>query len=156
MFLVLSGVVAGIGFVLSCGDNLTAKATADAAVNAPDAAPGCNCPAAEPPLANRLVFYDALDPVEGNSDGGLGIVCPPGARPISGTCTVDEPIYNRKDVIVRESGLSDNPQAWRCRYRNNESTRVTFRVGVLCLLPATMLSPAMTTPTIITSRISSP
>ena len=140
MFLVLSGVVAGIVFVLSCGDNLTAKATADAAVDAPtplDAAPVCDCPAAEPPLANRLVLYDVLDVIDSNTEGGANILCPQGARPISGSCTVDGPLSSlHRNIVVKESGFRDNPLAWRCVYRNNESTSVTFRTAVLCLKPA--------------------
>jgi hypothetical protein len=137
MLLVLSGVVAGIGLVLSCGDNLTAKATADAAVTAPDAAAVCDCPAAEPPLANRLVLHDVLRLIDGNQEGATDIFCPVGAQPISGSCTVDGPLSDpRRDVVVKESGFSDKPLAWRCVYRNNESTSVLFRIAVLCLKPA--------------------
>lgn len=142
IFLTLSGVAVGIGFALSCGDNLIAKATADAADDAPktpDTTLACDCPTAEPPLTNRLVMLSVIDALNGNSEGEIFMPCPPGARPISGSCTVDGPPADR-DVILRQSGLSksvfSNELVWRCSYRNNESTRIYYNVAVWCLKPA--------------------
>jgi hypothetical protein len=136
ILLMLSGATAGIAFVISCGDNW--HLGADAAVDAPktsDAAPVCDCPAAEPPLDDRLVVTDVLDVLGGNGQRSIQILCPAGARPISGSCTVDGPFAD-KDVILRQSGFVDDPPSWRCSYRNNEPTTITFRVAVLCLKPA--------------------
>lgn len=136
--LVMSGVVAGIGFVLSCGDNLTAKATADAAVDAPkglDAAPVCDCPAAEPPLAGRFVVVSNTSTIAANDTGVGGAACPRGAYLITGSCTTDNPT-TAFNVTVRESGFHDSPPtAWYCSWRNNESMAVDFRVSVICLKP---------------------
>lgn len=140
VLLLLSGAMAGIAFILSCGDNLSIKANADAAIDAPkapDAAPVCDCPAAEPPLANRLVMTSGHGILGPNWWGASGIYCPPGAQPISGSCTIDGP-YSNKDVILTESGfLFDTYGAgWRCSFHNNEPTQFTYTVAVLCLKPA--------------------
>ena len=136
--------MAGIALVLSCGDNLSIKANADAAIDAPkapDAALECDCPAAEPPLANRWVVSSTLRPLGPNEASATGIYCPPGARPISGSCTVDS-LYPNKDVILRESGFisgysSEFGMGWNCSFRNKEPTEeITYKVTVLCLKPA--------------------
>jgi len=140
----LSGATAGIAFVISCGDNwhLGADAAVDAtadAPKAPDAAPGCDCPAAEPPITGRLYFDSSIAGVDGNQEQSVGRFCPPGAIAISGSCKLSTPIFNpRKDVILREAGLiyGPVPSGWRCTVRNNESETVLYEIFVLCLKPA--------------------
>jgi hypothetical protein len=134
ILLMLSGATAGIAFVISCGDNWHPGADAADAPNAPDA-PVCDCPAAEPPLAGRLVVVEMFEPVDGNSQRSTNLFCPPGARLISGSCTVAE-FFPNKDVILKESGFIDNPPGWRCSYGNNEPAQITYRVAALCLKPA--------------------
>jgi hypothetical protein len=138
VFLVIAGILIGIVLVLSCGDNLSAKATADAAVDAPkvpDAAPVCDCPAAEPPLAGRFVVVSQTRTIVANGSSVESAVCPTGTRLITGSCTTDNPttILN---VTLRESGFYDSPPSyWHCSWRNNESMEVVFRVTALCLKP---------------------
>ena len=134
VLLLLSGATAGIAFVISCGDNL--HLSADAAIDGPktaDAAPVCDCPAAEPPLAGRFVVVSQLQVIAGNDTGGQAAACPMGSLAISGSCTTDlfNPIRN---VTLQQSGIFDVlPTAWHCFFRNNEATPVTIRVSVLCL-----------------------
>jgi hypothetical protein len=129
----LSGVVAGLAFVISCGDNwhLGTDAAIDASKIA-DAAPACDCPAAEPPLADRLVWTSVHNVVQPNGLGFVNILCPAGTRPISGSCTVNDPAP-LKNVILVQSGFIDNPPAWRCGYRSNEPTLLLYTIAALCL-----------------------
>ena len=137
ILLLLSGATAGIAFVISCGDNL--HLGADAAIDAPktaDAAPVCDCPAAEPPLTGRFEVVSGLRVIAGNDTGFQGVACPAGSQLISGSCTTDfiNPI---RDVTLQQSGFYDfPPTAWGCRFRNNEASPVTIRVSVICLKPA--------------------
>ena len=137
ILLLLSGATAGIAFVISCGDNWRLKA--DAAIDAPksvDAAPVCDCPAAEPPLAGRLEVFSGTQVIAGNDTGLQGRACPAGTQLISGSCTTDfiNPI---RDVTLQQSGFFGMPPVgWECLFRNNEATPVTIRVSVICLKPA--------------------
>ena len=137
ILLLLSGATAGITLMLSCGDNL--HLSADAAIDAPktaDAAPVCDCPAAEPPLTGRFEVVNALRVIAGNDTGLQGRACPAGTQLISGSCTTDfiNPI---RDVTLQQSGFFGMPPVgWECFFRNNEATPVTIRVSVICLKPA--------------------
>ena len=128
--------MAGIAFVLSCGDNLSVKANADAAIDAPkapDAAPICDCPAAEPPLSGRFVVVSNTATIPPNFPGGTGVVCPEGSQLVSGSCTQDnpnEPIWN---LTLQQSG-SWGPGEWDCWFRNNElMVSVKIRASATCL-----------------------
>ena len=96
LLLLRTGAISGIAFVLSCGDNLSVRADAAIdALKAPDAAPICDCPAAEPPLDlpieaadvlamardlfERHRFLRALDFVERSFRDGVGLLSPPPA-----------------------------------------------------------------------------
>jgi len=146
ILLLLSGATAGIVVVISCGNHwhLGAGTFVDAAVNVlkvPDATSVCDCPAAEPPLAGRLVVRDGIIGVEGNQSHSVTVLCPPGAIPITGNCKLDTPIFSpRRDVILREAGFArsffGDLSGWRCTVHNNESTMVLYALSVMCLIPA--------------------
>lgn len=137
ILLLLTGAMAGIAFILSCGDNLSVNANADAAVDAPktpDAAPTCDCPAAEPPLSGRFVVVSNTATIPPNTPGGQSVVCPEGSQLISGSCTQDQlnPIPN---ITLQQSGFfAISPREWFCMFRNNElMASVTIRVSATCL-----------------------
>jgi hypothetical protein len=137
VLLLLGGSSAGIAFVISCGDNwhLEVDAAIDARKTA-DAAPGCDCPAAEPPLAGRFVISSQLQTIPGNDYGLQSAACP-GHRGflLAGSCTTDvsSPIRN---VTLQQSGIYDEPPtAWACYFRNNDPEPVTIRVSLVCLMP---------------------
>jgi hypothetical protein len=136
--LLVTGAASGVAFVLSCGDNLSVKANADAAIDAakaPDAAPTCDCPPAEPPLAGRFVVVSNTETIAANDFGTQSALCPAGSQLISGSCTQDllNPIPN---LTLRQSGFFEAfPTEWWCSFRNNEPFPVTIRVSVICLKP---------------------
>jgi hypothetical protein len=135
----ISGVVSGIVFALSCGDNLSVGADADAAIDAakaPDAAPpACDCPAAEPPLAGRFIVFHNTRTIPANDHNTTAAVCPMGSQPLFGSCTTDQ-LTPFRNVRLREvSFSSDYPREWGCLFDNNEVVPVTIRSSVTCLKP---------------------
>lgn len=136
ILLLMTGATSGVAFVLSCGDNLGVKANADAAVDAPkvpDAAPICDCPAAEPPLTGRFVTISKTRTIAGNAFGVQSAVCPEGSQLISGSCTQDL-INPFRNLTLLQSGFFEPLQnEWFCWLRNNEPTEATIRVSVICL-----------------------
>lgn len=139
ILLLMTGAASGIVFVLSCGDNLSVKANADAAVDAPkvpDATPTCDCPAAEPPLAGRFVTVSNTLIIAANNIGIQSALCPAGSQLISGSCTQDllNPVPN---LTLQQSGFFEiAPPEWFCMFRNNEPFPVTIRASAICLNPA--------------------
>lgn len=131
----MSGASAGIVFVIACGDNF--RIQADAALDSPatDAAPTCDCPIVEPPLAGRFVVVSQLQVVPANNNSGQGARCPPGARAIAGSCTTDTPSPVRNMTLWHSGAYDTPPTTWDCEFKNHEATPVTIRVSVLCLLP---------------------
>ena len=132
----IAGIIAGIIFVVSCGDDSRAKA--DAAVDAPklDAPATCDCPPAELPLAGRIVVVDSTTTIPGNGTGASEAVCPAGAQVISGSCTTAT-LNPFRDVTLQQSGfyVTTGLGSWTCFFRNNEATPVTIKVSVICLKP---------------------
>jgi hypothetical protein len=137
ILLLLSGATAGTAFVISCGDNwhLATDAPIDAhAVT--DAAEGCDCPTAEPPLAGRFMLVNHFRPMSGNTEAASRLYCPVGTQLIWGSCTIENPT-TINNVILKEAGFFDvPPTSWRCYYRNDDPTTLTYQVAVLCLKPA--------------------
>jgi hypothetical protein len=138
ILLLLSGATAGAAFVLSCGDNW--HLSSDAAIDAPktdDAALGCDCPAAEPPLAHRFVLATGYFDLDANAHSSVTAFCPGmGMRLLGGHCkVVNAPTIS--DVTLKQSGFFDDPPTgWRCSYRNDDPVMHLGEVGVLCLAPA--------------------
>jgi hypothetical protein len=137
ILLLMSGATAGIALVISCGRN--SHSSADAAIDASavaDAGPSCDCPAAEPPLAGRVVVVSQLRVYSGNSYGGYSARCPLGALLISGSCGTDLSNPLRNVTLMGSTSFGVPPVAWDCTFRNNEFTPVTFRASAICLGPA--------------------
>lgn len=129
-----AGLVAGIILVLACGDDSPSEA---------DAAPTCDCPEAEPPLAGRIVFEEhgvALAATAGAQcdlvDGAFPLVLSGGCR------VVDDAVRASGDVKLVESykksentedGLMDT---WMCTYDNATGDLVDVMITLTCLVPA--------------------
>jgi hypothetical protein len=130
------GVACGVVFALSCGDNLSVKPAADAAVDAfkvPDAAPACDCPATEPPIAARFIVVNNTRTIPANGFSGQGAVCPMGSQPIFGSCTTDQLTPTRNMSLQQSGYYAISPREWTCFFRNNEDVPVTLRVSITCL-----------------------
>jgi hypothetical protein len=120
---IVVGMIIGGGVMISCSDDSPSKADA-----------ACGCPAAEPPIAGRVVIVDQTQVIAANSTGLEGASCPEGAQLLSGSCKTDmeNPI---RDVTLQQSGTSPLARGWNCFFRNNEATPVTIRVSAICLVP---------------------
>ncbi len=124
--LLLAGMLAGIVLVLSCGDD--SPGNADAAT--------CDCPAAESPIAGRLLRVSNTEIINPNSNGVEGVACPEGGLLISGMCT-NETVSSGADLTLQQSGTDGNGQGWGCWFKNNSASPVTIKVTAICLMPGT-------------------
>lgn len=125
VILLLSGMLAGIVLVISCGDD---SPKADAAT--------CDCAAAEPPIAGRLMRFSNTRTIGPNSVSAEGAGCPQGGLLISGSCTNDT--SSGPDLTLQQSGFYDNVgQGWNCVFKNNSAAPVTIKVTAICLMPGT-------------------
>jgi hypothetical protein len=122
----VTGMFAGVLLVLSCSDD--SPGDADAAT--------CDCPAAEPPLAGRIMIIDQTQTIAANGRGGQGAACPQGTLRLTGSCTTADVNPNR-DVTLEQSGFyrSNDLTGWNCDFKNNEATPVTIKVSIVCLVP---------------------
>jgi len=120
--LLVAGAIAGVAFVLSCGDDSPHRA--DAAV--------CDCPAAEPPLADRIVQVERPATVLALDVGAGGAVCPPGAIALGGGCAA---AVGTVPQIILEQSLPGTT-TWDCVWRNPTNAPIEVRAIVRCLKPA--------------------
>jgi len=121
--LVAAGLVAGVMLVISCSDD--SPGTADAA--------SCDCPPAEPPVAERIEIVTATQTIPANSNGGQSTGCPVGAALLSGGCDTDN--GQPADIQLRMSTPFDGDlRGWSCWFRNNENVPVTIKVSAVCLV----------------------
>lgn len=120
----VAGALAGVVLVLSCSDDSPGKVDAGA----------CDCPAAEPPIAGRIMIVDTTQVIAPNGLGGTDAGCPQGARLLSGSCTTNA-VNPRRDVTLQQSGFYTTEQGWTCEFKNNEATPVTIKASAICLMP---------------------
>lgn len=124
--ILLAGVAAGCVLVVACSDD--SPSDADAAV--------CDCPAAEPPLAGRIVRVRDTNTIQPGGGGAAGPTCPTGAVALGGACQV----MNDDDRIqVQESRFITvgADQGYQCRWTGRDATVANMGTAeVVCLVPA--------------------
>jgi hypothetical protein len=134
----VAGMSCGVVFVLACGDTLTVQTNADAAIDVakpPDAAPTCDCPVTERPLAGRFTVVSNTRTLPANGFTAQSALCPVDSQPMFGSCTTEQlnPIRN---VTLRQAGFFvPSPTEWMCFFGNNENVPVTIRSTAICLKP---------------------
>ena len=120
--ILLAGLAGGITIVVACGDDTEPA----------DAAAGCDCPEAEPPLTGRVVMVDE----EGPPDSDAIIVsvnCPEGGLVLGGGCEITGDAAN--SLVLFEAGGNDGGEAYACKWENPASVETTGRAWARCLLP---------------------
>jgi len=131
--LVLAGAALGVTLVWACGDDAP---PVDAAV---DAAAVCDCPAAEPPLAGRIVISTgSMVTLPANGTVATGNGCPvPEATLIGGSCYVHSGDGDAlANVTLSRSGVeSATDTAWTCTWHSTNPTDLTVSARAVCLLP---------------------
>ena len=122
--LILSvGVVMGAALVVACSDD--SPTDADAAV--------CDCPAAEPPLAGRIVHVRLTEVLTAGGGGIAGANCPAGSIIIGGACEVQAPDAK---ILLMESRFVGDRQLG-CRWSTEAATVDNMGTAVaICLIPA--------------------
>jgi hypothetical protein len=119
---------AGIALVLACSDD---------APPAADAAAVCDCPAAEPPLADRIVTIvgDAVD-VPAGDDAQPALSCPEGAKLLSGGCDIGGLASPPNSRLYYSAKGSETAEGWGCAAANPGADTESLRVTITCLMPA--------------------
>jgi hypothetical protein len=114
------GLFVGVGVIVACGDDSPGDA---------DAAVVCDCPAAEPPIEERLVRYTDDQTFAPGERSGLALAqCNDGGVAIHGSCS------SGGTMFLMDSGSPDGTY-WRCIYRNDDGDAHDATATVLCLLP---------------------
>ena len=122
----IAGALGGVAFVLSCGDDSPKH------VDAGDAG-ACSCPAAEPPIASRIMEVVGVRDVPANSmQQSHGVGCPPDAIVLTGGCDGGE--GQVPDIILEQSAPGTG--GWHCSWRNPSNAIIPVRAIVHCLMPA--------------------
>ena len=125
---ILFGLFLGVALVLACSD---APHPSDAA---PDTPAVCDCPAAEPPIAARVVVVknDVVIPATG-TNGSTAACVTPGSILLSGSC--DLPANDQKVTISRAGFSMASNNEWTCEWTNNNVAPVNAQVLAKCLVP---------------------
>jgi hypothetical protein len=123
--LVFVGLTLGVAMTLSCDDDSPARV---------DAAPVCDCPAAEPPITVQRVVEvkntGTLPPVtDTGGRGAAGAACPFDYLALSGSCEIDD--RAGQDIVLVEI-ISGNG-GWNCIWKNHTNAPVAVRATVRCL-----------------------
>jgi hypothetical protein len=127
ILILVGGFACGVAFVMSCGDQMSPAKV--------DAAPQqCDCPAAEPPLAGRLVRVTSNDVIPSMSSSGVVAICNPGTFLLSGGCYAKstDPKYVLKSSYPGPDGVAD-PRSWACEFFNGTAAPVTSTAYATCL-----------------------
>ena len=126
----LFGVFLGIAFVLACGEDSPTPADAT-----PDATT-CECPAAEKPIAGRIVVIknDVTIPAMDNAgESAPCLLAGSGSILLSGSCDVPS---NSTTVTLTRAGFGEtSPNDWTCEWTNSGVAPVAAQVLAKCLVP---------------------
>lgn len=120
----LGGFALALVLLISCSDN---------GMDNVDAQTACDCPAAEPPLAGRIVWVES-DPVtvRAGEPEGVSAFCPMGAILLGGSCDV---VDSNAAVTLNESTDEDQRRAWGCNFNNPSLTDADVVARAICLVP---------------------
>jgi len=120
------GVLAGATLIVACSDD--SPGDADAAV--------CDCPAAEAPLAGRVMSVNAPASVGANGVGVAVAQCPSGAILLGGGCRLDQSLDDPQVLIYMASPSTALPNAFDCRWTSTSAQTRTGVAEARCLVPA--------------------
>lgn len=94
----------------------------------------CDCPAAEPPLAGRIVRVSATVSVVPGGPSSVGNLCPTGSALLGGGCkladNVSDPTYH-----LINAGSNGNQSGFVCTWPNNGAATRDGIAEAFCLVP---------------------
>jgi len=133
----LASAATAAALVIACGDD--SPTHVDAAIDSRADAAACDCPAAEPPLAGRIMrvrgFDDALEP---SGVGVSGAACPAGAILLNGWCDIVNDAGTPPQARITTIGASPTaPNTWLCVWENSAFGSAVVHAEAVCLLPPT-------------------
>lgn len=121
----LVGAVGATAMIVACSDD--SPRDADAAT--------CDCPAAEPPLAGRVMQVRGTDADLQANGTGVGVAtCPANSILISGWCELTN--SSAQAALVNSGPFPSQPQTWTCEWRNYNAGIGTVHAVAFCLMPA--------------------
>ena len=124
LIIALTGAALACALILSCGND--SPGDADAAT--------CDCPAAEPPLAGRIVRVTNTVALAAQDTNQTNADCAAGGTLIGGGCalqTVDDRIF-----VSYASPDIGGSESWACRWNNSTTDANTGVATAICLMPA--------------------
>ena len=124
VIIALTGAALACALILSCGND--SPGDADAAT--------CDCPAAEPPLAGRIVRVTETVALAAQDTAGVNVDCAANATLVGGSCglqTVDDRI-----MVTYASPDLGGAETWACSWNNPTTTANTGVATAICLMPA--------------------
>ena len=124
LIIALTGAALACALILSCGND--SPGDADAAT--------CDCPAAEPPLAGRIVRVSETVALAAQDSGGTNASCATGATLLGGGC--DLQTGNDRITVSYASPDGGGAEAWNCGWNNPTTTANTGIATAICLMPA--------------------
>ncbi len=120
----LTGVVLGMGIIVACSDD--SPGGADAAT--------CDCAAAEPPLAGRIVRGRGTGPIDPDVGGVASAGCPLGATLLGGGCRL---MNGNRNIFLTEGGIGNGGvEGYQCDWRSMSPIADTGIAESICLVPA--------------------
>ena len=124
----LLGATVATTLILACSDDSPGRADAAA----------CDCPAAEPPVPNRLMTVRGLDsPLAANSYGGAFATCPTGSTLVTGHCYIVNEPGTPPAAAIRQFGVDElDPLVWSCGWDNFNGGSALVHAEAVCLVPA--------------------
>lgn len=122
--LITAAFVAGVVAVVACSDD--SPGDADAAT--------CDCPAAEPPLAGRIVSVTGQRSIPANGGDFAEAVCPLGSTILGGGCRMTE----TGALTLVEAGIdrAGAQSEYLCRFRSADAQSRMVTAEAICLVPA--------------------
>lgn len=119
----LSGAVLACALILSCSDDSPSDADAQVA---------CDCPAAEAPLAGRIVRVTETDAVPAEGFAAVTARCAPDAILLGGSCGLDQA---NNVITLNEARANPTSEAFICVWNNPTMIANTGIAIAICLTP---------------------
>lgn len=121
----LMGAFGAAALIVACSDD--SPHDVDAAT--------CDCPAAEPPLAGRIMQVRGPDAdLVANDAGAAAATCPANAILVTGWCELTN--SSAQAALVNAGPFPAQPQTWTCLWRNYSPGIGTVHAVAFCLMPA--------------------
>ncbi|MBP9166840.1 MAG: hypothetical protein KBG48_05610 [Kofleriaceae bacterium] len=126
----IAGALSATVLIVACSDDSPTEA--DAAV--------CDCPAAEPPLAGRVMRVRGLDDVLApGGTANASAQCPAGSILLHGWCDEVQEAGTQPTIAITKAGaFADQPNYWTCVYKNYSvgGPNTIVHAEAVCLMPA--------------------